>query len=92
MASSSGDRFFDNRFPGSMRLQGSALEDETKSFKENMELTRSRARQAIEVARNISEAGTAEEERRLMREQIEAQIKAGFGGATLRRSSMVRRA
>lgn len=84
------DTYFDERYPGSMRTVGniSSAEDLMR-YREQMSLTRARAKNAIEVARYISESGTAEEERRMLREQMEAQIKAGFGGVSLRRSSMI---
>jgi hypothetical protein len=83
------DIFYDDRHPVSTRVEGSASAEDIMAFREHMSLTRSRAKSAIDVARNISEAGSAEEERRVMLEQMEAQIKAGFGGAALRRGSVM---
>lgn len=79
-------KYFDDDYPDSMRLEGIA-EDKQK-FNAQMAESRARARSALEVARRIREAGTEEEERRLLREQIEAQIKAGFGSTVLRRASV----
>jgi hypothetical protein len=82
-------KFFDENFPYSMRTEGIA-EDSMKFESQKLE-SRWRSKSALDVARGIREVAEKEEARRRLHDQIESQIKAGFGGVPLRRPMIVPR-
>ena len=76
-------KFFDENFAYSMRTEGIA--EDSKKYETQKQESRYKSKGALDVARNIREVTEKEEARRRLHEQIESQIKAGFGGVPLRR-------